>query len=97
MAVELPSSDAHYLQNPKPRYPPRSVKLNEHGTVLIELLVTDKGVAQDAHVKTSSGFFRLDDAALEAVKRWRFVPGKRGGVPETMSFTILIPFVLEQN
>lgn len=95
VAVELPSSDAQYLQNPKPRYPPMSNKLRESGTVLIELLVTDKGVAQDARVKTSSGFFRLDDAALEAVKRWRFVPGKRGGVPETMSFTVPITFGLQ--
>ena len=92
--LELPSSDAQYLQNPKPRYPPISMRMGEQGTVLVQVLVTDKGVAKDVKLQTSSGFFRLDNAALEAVARWRFVPGKRAGVPETMWFTVPITFGL---
>lgn len=95
VVVELPSSDAQYLQNPKPRYPAISRRLGEQGTVLIQVMVTEKGLAQDARIKTSSGFFRLDDAALEAVSQWRFVPGKRGGVPESMLFTVPITFGLQ--
>lgn len=95
VVVELPSSDAQYLQNPKPRYPAMSRRLGEQGTVLIQVMVTEKGLAQDARIKTSSGFFRLDNAALEAVSQWRFVPGKRGGVPESMLFTVPITFGLQ--
>lgn len=92
--IELPSSDAQYLQNPKPRYPPISLRNGEQGTVLIEVLVSDTGRAQDARIKTTSGFFRLDNAALSTVLTWRFVPGKRAGVAQTMWFTVPINFGL---
>jgi protein TonB len=93
--LELPSSDAQYLKNPKPRYPPISLRSGEQGTVLIEVLVSDTGRAQDVRIKTSSSFFRLDDAALSTLRTWRFVPGKRAGVAQTMWFTVPITFGLQ--
>jgi periplasmic protein TonB len=93
--LELPSSDALYLQNPKPRYPPISMRTGEQGTVMVQVQVTDMGMAKNVKLQTSSGFFRLDNAALEAVARWRFVPGKRAGVPQTMWFTVPITFGLQ--
>lgn len=95
VAVELPTSDARYLQNPKPRYPPISHRLGEQGTVQIQVLVSDKGLAKDARIQSSSGFFRLDNAALSTVLTWRFVPGKRGGVAESMWFTVPITFGIQ--
>jgi len=95
VAVEPPSTDAQYLQNPKPRYPPISHRLGEQGTVLVQVLVSEKGLAQDAQVKTSSGFYRLDNAALTTVLTWRFVPGKRAGVPQAMWFTVPITFGIQ--
>ena len=41
------------------------------------------------------GFERLDRAALDTVMRWRYVPGKRGDVPEAMWFNVPLNFVLE--
>ena len=93
--LELPSSDAQYLQNPKPPYPAVSRKLGEQGTVLIEVLIGTDGNAQRGEVKKSSGFARLDQAALSIVLKWRFVPGKRAGVPEAMWFTVPIAFALD--
>ena len=93
--VELPSSSAEYLHNPKPAYPNISKRRGEQGTVTISVLIGMDGSAQDAKVKTSSGFELLDQAALNTVKNWRYVPGKRGGVPETMWFNVPINFVLE--
>jgi protein TonB len=93
--VELPSTDADYLQNPKPVYPPLSKRLNEQGTVLIRVLVGADGLPQQARVARSSGYERLDQAALAAVQAWRFVPGKRAGVPEAMWFDVPISFVLQ--
>jgi protein TonB len=46
-------------------------------------------------VQQSSGYERLDRTAVETVLRWRYVPGKRAGVPEAMWFNIPINFVLE--
>ena len=54
-----------------------------------------QGLPEKAEVRTSSGFARLDQAALEAVQRWRFVPGRRSGTPEAMWFNIPVRFVLE--
>lgn len=93
--VELPSSDADYLQNPKPAYPPMSRRLGEQGKVVLRVLIGTDGTAQQAEIRQSSGYERLDQAALETVRRWRYVPGKRGGVPEAMWFNVPINFVLE--
>jgi protein TonB len=95
LKVELPSSDAEYLQNPKPSYPAISKRKGEQGKVVIRVLIGVDGLPQKAEVKLSSGFERLDQAALGTVQRWRFVPGKRGGVPEPMWFNVPINFLLE--
>ena len=93
--VELPSSNADYLQNPKPAYPPLSKRLGEQGKVVVRVLIGLDGTAQQAEIKQSSGFDRLDQAALNTVLRWRYVPGKRAGVAEAMWFNVPISFVLE--
>jgi protein TonB len=95
--VELPSSDAQYLKNPKPRYPPMSNRLGETGTVVVRVLIGTDGTAQKAEIQHSSGFARLDQAALAAVLGWRYVPGKRGGVPEAMWYTVPIKWGLEDQ
>ena len=91
----LPSSDADYLQNPKPPYPALSKRLGEQGKVVVRVLIGTDGTAQKTEIKQSSGFDRLDQAALSTVLRWRYVPGKRAGVPEAMWFNVPISFVLE--
>jgi protein TonB len=93
--IELPSSDARYLQNPRPRYPPISLRLREQGTVLVDVLVSEQGTARETKLQSSSGFFRLDNAALSTVRTWRFVPGKRDGVAQSMWFTVPITFQIQ--
>ena len=93
--VELPSSDASYLQNPAPVYPPISKRLGEQGRVVVRVLIGPDGVPQKADLKRSSGFERLDRAALEYVMRCRYVPGKVGGVPQAMWYEAPVSFVLE--
>lgn len=94
-SVQMPSSDADYLQNPKPPYPPISRRLNEQGKTTVRVLIGADGLPQRAEIAKSSGFDRLDQAAVGTVMRWRFVPGKRGGVPEAMWFNVPINWVLE--
>lgn len=93
-AVQLPSSDADYLQNPKPTYPAMSRRLNEQGRSVIKVLIGIDGLPKQADIAKSSGFDRLDQAALGTVMRWRFVPGKRNGVPEAMWFNVPFNWVL---
>ncbi len=95
-AVVPPSSNASYLNNPKPPYPAMSRRLGETGRVVVRVLIGPDGRAQEARIQRSSGFERLDDVALETARdRWRYVPGTRGGVPEAMWFNVPINFVLE--
>ena len=93
--VELPSSDADYLQNPKPSYPPLSRRLNEQGTVIMRVLIGADGLPQKAEIRKSSGFDRLDQSAATTVMKWRYVAGRRAGVAEAMWFNVPINFVLE--
>ena len=93
--MELPSSDADYLNNPKPPYPPLSKRMGEQGKVVIRTLIGVDGMAQEASIHKSSGFDRLDQAALTTARKWRYAPGKRAGVAEAMWFNVPFTFVLE--
>ena len=93
--VVLPSSDAEYLNNPKPPYPPMSKRLNEQGNVVVRIYIDTDGLPQKAELQKSSGFDRLDQAALAVVMKWRYVSGKRNGVPEAMWMGTTIKFILE--
>lgn len=93
--VELPSSNADYLQNPRPVYPPLSKRMGEQGQVVYSVLIGTDGLPVSARLVRSSGFDRLDEASFNAVMRWRYTPGKRNGVPTAMSFNVPINWVLE--
>ena len=69
--------------------------MGEQGKVVLRVLIDAQGVPQQVELKQSSGYKRLDQQALETVQRWRFVPGKRNGVPEAMWNVVPIQFVLE--
>ena len=67
-----------YLRNPPPQYPAESRKLREQGVVLVRVAVTAAGRAADVQLQRSSGYPRLDQAALKAVRRWEFKPARVG-------------------
>lgn len=92
--VQLPSEDADYLQNRKPKRSILSEKMGEFGRVLIYTVISAEGLPTEIKVDKSSGFPRLDSAALEAVRTWRFKPGKVGGVPAALPYLIPITFEL---
>nr|WP_144299101.1 energy transducer TonB [Variovorax paradoxus] len=93
-AVQLPSSNADYLQNPKAVYPAMSKRLGEQGKVIVKVLVGVDGLPKSAEVKKSSGFERLDEAAIEYIMKCRFVPGKVNGVVQAMSYDAPVNYVL---
>jgi protein TonB len=93
--VQLPSSDADYLQNPLPSYPRLSKAMGEHGKVIVRVLIGADGLPQKSELRKSSGFSRLDRSALEYVMKCRYVPGKVGGVAQAMWYDAPVNFVLE--
>jgi protein TonB len=79
----------------QPEYPPSSRRAGEAGTVVLEVYVLENGRVGDARVKQSSGYPRLDEAALREVKRsWRLVPGTENGKPVAMWGQFAVTFKL---
>ncbi len=93
--LELPRSDADYLNNPAPPYPPVSRRMGEQGRVLVRVCVDEKGQPQKAELSKSSSYERLDSAAVATVMRWRFKPGTRNGVPEAGCVGVPVDFKLD--
>ncbi|MEL6427878.1 MAG: energy transducer TonB [Planctomycetota bacterium] len=73
---------------PPPAYPRRAVRLGWCGEVAVEITVDAGGAVVRARVLRSSGHGLLDDAALDAVRVWRFEPAEVGAsAPRTMTKT----------
>jgi len=90
------SANAGYLKNPPPEYPAKATQMGWSGTVILRVKVSADGSAQNVTVKKSSGHKVLDDSAVNAVKKWTFVPSKRGNTPIDGWATVPIIFNSEQ-
>lgn len=88
--------DADYLRNPPPPYPPLSRKMGEEGKVILRVSVNTQGGADSVEIRISSGSSRLDDAAANTVKKWKFISAKRGDTPVQSWVLVPIIFKLEQ-
>lgn len=85
--------DADYLNNPPPPYPPLSKRMGEDGRIVLRVLVTPQGTAESLEIKTSSGSSRLDGAAVNTVRNWRFIPARRGDT--AIQSWVLVPIVFK--
>jgi protein TonB len=95
--ITQPIYNADYLDNPEPRYPPVSKRNGEQGLVMLRVLVNAGGRADAVEIRRSSGYARLDEAARETVRGWRFVPAKRGGEPAAAWVLIPISFGIDKS
>lgn len=84
-----PDFSASQLGNPGPTYPYLSRKAREEGVVTLRVLVGSNGRAETLQVETSSGFDRLDKAALATVRKWRFLPATQAGAK--IAAWVLVP------
>jgi protein TonB len=89
LPVEPPRFNADYLQNPAPAYPPLARRMKEQGRVLVRVLVSADGAPERIELKTSSGFPRLDQSALETIRQWKFVPARQG--EQKVAAWVLVP------
>jgi periplasmic protein TonB len=82
----------------QPTYPMSSTRSSEEGALLLDILVGADGHVRDAKVSRSSGFERLDQAALsEAKQHWRLRPATRNGVGFEQWLTLKVVFRLENH
>jgi protein TonB len=89
-----PSFDAAYLSNPAPQYPFAARRLKLQGTTIVRVLVTPEGSPRSVRLEKSSGTRILDEAALDAVQHWLFVPARRGNKPITAEVNVPVRFRL---
>lgn len=85
--------NADYLRNPAPVYPRLSRRLGETGKVLLQVFVDSNGRAEKVKIKVSSGYERLDKAALNAVRQWRFAPARENDT--AVASWVVIPIIFK--
>ena len=90
-----PRFDAEYLDNPKPLYPVIARRMREEGRVVLRVRVAASGLPTDVELHAGSGSPRLDQAALDTVRRWKFVPARHGAV--AVAATVLVPIAFSLN
>ncbi len=80
-----------------PAYPDDARAARQEGTVVVQLRITAAGEPEDIRVQRSSSVTSLDVAAVAAVSRWKFEPGRRDGVAEDMTVSLPIRFSLPEE
>lgn len=80
-----------------PSYPLLSRRRGETGVTMLRVELNEQGRVAAASVATGSGFERLDEAALTAVKTWRCNPVQRNGQPVRAIALQAFKFVLQGN
>jgi periplasmic protein TonB len=81
-------------QRIEPTYPAGAIRAGEEGTVRLRVFVDERGRPGEVQVAQSSGFARLDAAALDAVRRWRFQAATEGGRAISVWTQVAITFKL---
>lgn len=89
------SFNANYGTNPKPKYPAAARSRGWQGQVLLRVKVTAEGYSESVTVERSSGHDLLDEAAVTAVEKWRFIPARRGTT--AVACTVRVPIIFTLN
>ena len=84
-----------YQPDADPYYPSFSKRAGEQGEVVVRLIIDETGVVEEAVLLRSSGFARLDRAAEQIGRRYRFKPYTVNGTPARISTNLLIKFNLK--
>jgi protein TonB len=87
VVVFQPDADAYY--------PSFSKRSGEQGTVVVRLIISETGDVEDVALLQSSAFPRLDRAATDIGRRYRFKPFLVNGSPQRISTNLLIKFNLK--
>jgi len=87
---------ANYAHNPKPEYPMIAKSRGWQGKVMLRVQVSAEGLSDTVAVEISSGHEMLDESAVDAVKKWKFIPAKRGETPVASSVIVPIIFTLRE-
>jgi len=93
---QIPPSAVQYLEAPVLQVPPASARAGESGRSVVRVLIDEQGLPRTVLIAQSSGFKRLDDAALAAERRARFRPYTENGRSQAGWAHIPLVFELEK-
>src|SRR5437868_4290096 len=79
------------IYSPDPTYPEKARKKKQRGTVLVALVVNSDGLTKDVAVERGVNP-ELDEAATDAVKRWKFTPASKDGKPVNVKIKVEVSF-----
>ena len=94
IAQTIPPAAVQYLVPPAPVYSRMSARMRESGKALVRVFIDEAGLPRTVQLAASTGFARLDDAALAAVRKCRFRPYLDNGVAVAGWAAIPIEFEL---
>ena len=97
MAPALSNAYPLYRENPPPGYPELARQQGYEGVVLVAAEILADGRVGKALVSKSSGYAILDQSAVKAVKKWKFEPAKKAGVPCKTWAELPIKFVIDDH
>ena len=81
------------IYNPEPEYSDEARRVKHQGVVVLSLIVDPQGQARNIRVARSLGM-GLDEKAIDAVKKWRFAPGTKDGLPVAVQVNVEVNFRL---
>ena len=87
--TETPSAPVQFIAQPMPKFP--SSERDREGWVVLDSTIDDDGVVVDVSIKDSSGSDAFNEAALHAVREWRF------DLDEGRHLTVLLNFVFKRR
>jgi len=90
-------SKVRFENNPRPEYPRAAREAGWEGTTVLQVLVLPDGRAGSVTLYKTSGYAVLDEAALTAVKAWRFIPAMDGNFPIKSMVRFPIRFDLKES
>jgi protein TonB len=76
-------------------YPPAARRIRLEGTVVLKAIIDKRGHVVSIRVHSEPSFDAgFTDAAIDAVSRWRYEPGRYGGEPVEVEITVVVDFIL---
>ncbi len=88
--IQAPTKLVHV----NPIYPPIPLAARKEGLVILEALIAEDGTVRDVKVLRTAALF--DEAAVTAVRQWRFSPTLLNGEPVPIVMTVTVGFTMER-
>ena len=88
--------DPRFAANFQPAYPPGKLRLQEEGSVTVRVTIGVDGRVTAVELVSASDPAFWEAAQRQALRKWRFTPATRGGVPVESSRTMTVRFKLAE-